>query len=299
MTEQTRQKILVGIDESERALRVVRYLSRIPTFRKKKFVLLNVASDIPESYWDVGPRPLFGGAAPEVRAWKVAKRLEIDSRLAEARQALVDAGVDGESVVAICRKRQQGFARDLIGEARNDYEAIAIGRRGMGALANLVLGSMAMKLLEGVDFAPLLLIGKKASTDRVLVAFDNSENANRALDYAASALRGGSSRLRLVFVVRNDEKRSAEKLKKWIAGAFERAIGRLEKSGFPPGRLSARIIPHGESRAAAIVSEARKHGYGTIVVGRRGFSDVDEFSMGRVTNKVVHLARGLGVWVVN
>ena len=39
-------------------------------------------------------------------------------------------------------------------------------------------------------------------------------------------------------------------------------------------------------------------GYGTIVVGRRGLSTVEEFDMGRVSNKLVQAAKDRAVWVV-
>jgi nucleotide-binding universal stress UspA family protein len=47
------------------------------------------------------------------------------------------------------------------------------------------------------------------------------------------------------------------------------------------------------------VEEAQKNGFGTIVIGRRGLSKVRQFMMGRVSNKVLQLARDLAVWVVN
>jgi nucleotide-binding universal stress UspA family protein len=53
------------------------------------------------------------------------------------------------------------------------------------------------------------------------------------------------------------------------------------------------------SRAGAIIEEALKWGYGTIVVGRRGLSHVEEFSMGRVSNKIIHMAKEMAVWVVS
>ena len=42
----------------------------------------------------------------------------------------------------------------------------------------------------------------------------------------------------------------------------------------------------------------REGGYGTIVVGRRGLSKVYEFFMGRVSDKVLHLAKDMAVWIV-
>ena len=39
--------------------------------------------------------------------------------------------------------------------------------------------------------------------------------------------------------------------------------------------------------------------YGAIALGRRGLSRMEEFFMGRVTNRVAHMAKGLALWIVN
>ncbi|MBE9535512.1 MAG: universal stress protein, partial [Proteobacteria bacterium] len=48
-----------------------------------------------------------------------------------------------------------------------------------------------------------------------------------------------------------------------------------------------------------IIQYALKGEYGTIVVGRRGLSEVEEFPMGRVSNKIIHMSKELAVWVVS
>jgi nucleotide-binding universal stress UspA family protein len=75
-------------------------------------------------------------------------------------------------------------------------------------------------------------------------------------------------------------------------------VARLQAKGMVSARIKTKIVPGVYSRAAAILGEARDGDYGTIVVGRRGLSRVEEFIMGRVSNKVLQLARELAVWVV-
>jgi nucleotide-binding universal stress UspA family protein len=58
------------------------------------------------------------------------------------------------------------------------------------------------------------------------------------------------------------------------------------------------LVAGASSRAGAIAAEARQNGYGTIVMGRRGHSRVRDFFIGRVTNKVIHVARDRTVWIV-
>ncbi|MFC1880277.1 universal stress protein [Thermodesulfobacteriota bacterium] len=47
-----------------------------------------------------------------------------------------------------------------------------------------------------------------------------------------------------------------------------------------------------------MADRAKQDSFGTIVMGRRGHSSVREFFVGRVTNKVIHLAIDRTVWVV-
>jgi nucleotide-binding universal stress UspA family protein len=80
---------------------------------------------------------------------------------------------------------------------------------------------------------------------------------------------------------------------------LEEAIGRLQSAGLNRDRISSKIRSGVASRAEAIVEEARKSGCGTIIVGRRGMSRVREFFMGRVSKKVLQLAKWNAVWVVS
>jgi nucleotide-binding universal stress UspA family protein len=63
-------------------------------------------------------------------------------------------------------------------------------------------------------------------------------------------------------------------------------------------RLSTRVVTGVGSRAAAILAEAEAGNYDTIVVGRRGVSEVLDFSMGRVTNKLTQITKQNALWIV-
>ena len=83
-----------------------------------------------------------------------------------------------------------------------------------------------------------------------------------------------------------------------MESVFEEAHRYLEKAGFNRKQITTRLVTGVTSRALAISMEALNGGYGTIVVGRRGLSNVEEFTIGRVSNKVIHMAREIAVWVV-
>jgi nucleotide-binding universal stress UspA family protein len=79
----------------------------------------------------------------------------------------------------------------------------------------------------------------------------------------------------------------------------QKAKGHLVSCGFNVNQITTKIVSGVQSRAGVLVKEAKEGGYGTIVVGRRGLSRVQDFFMGRVSNKVIQLAEGKAVCVVS
>ena len=92
--------------------------------------------------------------------------------------------------------------------------------------------------------------------------------------------------------------RLIEEAENQIRPAFDKAIRILVSSGIERDKISTKVISGVTSRAGAIFEEANREGYGTVVVGRKGLSNVDEFDMGRVTGKLIQLAGGIALWVV-
>jgi nucleotide-binding universal stress UspA family protein len=72
----------------------------------------------------------------------------------------------------------------------------------------------------------------------------------------------------------------------------------LKEAGFTSDQINTKLVSGVPSRAEAIVKEAREGDYGTIVLGRRGLSKVQEFLLGRVSNKVIHIIRRRALWIV-
>jgi nucleotide-binding universal stress UspA family protein len=293
------QRILIGMDASERSFHTVRYISQIESFKRGEVVLLNVYSQVPEAYWDLQKMPQYRRRLGEISAWEMQEKRASDKNLQDARRVLLDAGFSDRAVILKSARRQRGIARDIIREAKQGYTAVAVGRRGAGMIEQIILGSVATKLLQKVDFAPLFLVGIKASPERLLVAMDESENACRLVDYISDNLTETAFGVTLVHVIRGTDAEHTAAAMKAIDPVFEAAVARLKKAGLGSDRVKTKIIKGVPSRAAAIVDEARESGFSTILVGRRGLSKVREFFMGRVSNKVIYLAKGLAVWVIS
>ena len=112
MKDSARQKILIGVDGSDRAFEAVRYISKIPSFRGRQVTLFHVFSKIPESYWDLEKRSVeLGWKIRDVRVWEVQREKEIREYMEKARQLLIGAGFPQDSVKVKIQERDKGIGR--------------------------------------------------------------------------------------------------------------------------------------------------------------------------------------------
>ena len=299
MKKQTRKKILLAVDGSDSSLDAVRYVSKIHPFQKTDVVLFNVLSKIPESYWDLEKEPGLKYRIREVRAMEKQEEKNTREFMGKASKVLWRSGFPKDSVKVNIHERKKGIARDIINESELGYSCVVVGRKGMSALKDMVLGSVPAKLIEKLSFIPLTVVGKNPRPGSALLALDGSENSMRIVGYVENALGGPDFKVTLIHVIRSKDTEYLEKVEKSIRGVFDEAKTRLIKSGFESSQITTKIITGAHSRAGAIIKEAKEGGYGTIIVGRRGLSKVQEFFMGRVSSKVIQLAKGHAVWVVS
>lgn len=308
MKSQTQKKMLLAVDGSEYAFNAVRYVSQLAPLHKMKVVLFNVFSSVPESYRDLEKDPQFSRAAREVMGWEMQRKKTIQEYMDKARGTLLHSGFSNNTIKVKIQNRKKGIARDIIKEAKNGYSAVIIGRKGDANFKEMVIGSVATKIVHKLSFLPLLMIGKIPPDKKILIAVDGSENAMRAVDYVASTLGGFEFEITLLNVIRGDleaeiphlffSEKSLKDAKKEITAVFDDAKQRLTDAGFQSNQITTKIVSGTRSRAGAIIQEARDGDYGTIVLGRRGLSRVQEFFMGRVGNKVINTIRNRAVWVV-
>jgi len=315
-----RQNILIAVDGSDQAFEAVRYVASLVPPDRGRVTLFHVLNRVPESYLDLEANPGFRSQVIGVHAWEFQQRKLMQEFMARAEKLLRDAGYPREGVVQVSRERQVGVARDIIREAGKGYDALVVGRRGLSRMKDLLFGSIANKIVNRVSTLPVWVIGGRPAPNRILLAVDRSEGAARAMDYVAGLLSSnpGLERALLLHVIRGmhtflmgyenivvpgEEADWQARAKQEFAGAeaemsafFEDTVRTWEKRGIGRERVHTKIL-HGPSRAQCILDEAAAGGYGTVVVGRKGASRVEEFFMGRVSTKVLQAAREMAVWV--
>ena len=293
-----RRKILLAVDGSDQAFEAVRYVSLLFPPDRMEVVLFHVMTKVPESFWDVEKEPAYSNKVATTRAWELQQKKEIQEFMEKARRLFLDQNVPEDAVRIKIQERKVGIARDIIYESQNDYHGVVVGRWGMSQLKDFLSGSIANKLIGRLINVPLCVVGGTPQIGKILVAIDASEGAMRAIDYVGDMVDSLHWEVTIFHAVRDLDREELNRAEKSMEYVFEKASGHLEKAGFNSNQITTRMITGVPSRAGAIVVEALKDGYGTIVVGRRGLSHVEEFFMGRVSNKVIQMARKMVVWVV-
>jgi nucleotide-binding universal stress UspA family protein len=314
MAETKRKKVLLALDGSERSFEVVKYVGRVALFREADIRLFSVYDGLPAYYYDIDSRdPAFASAFREFHAWEVEQKRRLKEGMFRAKNHLLEAGFSEDRITTAIQKRKVGIARDILKEAADGYSAVLIGRKGESKLKGVLFGGVASKLIDRITDVPLCVVGREIPmAGKILLALDASGNAMRAVGFMAEHLAGQGIDIELFHVIRgNPEEIPAElreailpnelrdRIEREMVKVFEHARRKLLEAGFSDAQIRTRIVTGRRSRANNIIREAEEGEFGTIVMGRRGSSRISDFFMGRVTDKVLQLARFHAVWLVN
>lgn len=313
-------KLLVLIDGSERAILTAQYLTGfMPVGEHMRIVLFHVFSGVPEECRELEHSPECEGVAEQLRSQVLEEKRDVLTCLKQAKQVLVDGGYSADRVEIKFQRIVKGVARDIIAEARDGYSAVVLRRRGLGAIKNIILGSVAVKLLQALTFIPIILVGQEPPVKKLLLAVDASPASMKAVEFTAKLLGGsGDYEARVFHAIQGlgavrfefpeeacpehaDDAAARTCLKDFkarVARGFQAVTAMLAESGFDPARITKMVVSGARDRADAIVTEAERCGCSTIVVGRRGLSRVEAFFMGRVSHAVVYAGKQFSVWVV-
>lgn len=153
---------------------------------------------------------------------------------------------------------------------------------------------------------------------KILIAVDDSENAQRAVAFVARSFSKDNlvtlhsilvdtaalcnmdspeltplfKSQQASFCVLEDKKREL------IKASLKKARETLQAAGFSPDHIEIKIENKNRGVARDILAEAEK-GYDLVVMGRRGISGIKEFFMGSTSYKVFNGAKELSVLIVN
>jgi nucleotide-binding universal stress UspA family protein len=262
-------------------------------------------------------RVLFAidGSASALVAGLLLTRLPLEADSEIAVVTVVEGEDQSDSVLAAARMALAGSRAQVAVDVRHGHPAeailqaaeeqppdlIALGARGVNPVARFFLGSVAERVAQYAPCPVLVARPVEGELKRVILGIDESPGAACAADwlkraplppgcevYAVTSLpfyRADTTAAAQipglvadVHAAQRREKAAAETLLEEVATAFREA----GKQAVPEFRQ--------QHPAAGLIEAAEAHQAGLIVVGRRGLSRIERFTMGSVSTQVLRHA---------
>ncbi len=152
---------------------------------------------------------------------------------------------------------------------------------------------------------------------KLLIAFDNSENAMQAVEYVSRSFPKDvtitlfhvvsdsavlcdmhSPELADYFIAQQSNFCALEEKKKQLVkAAMEKAKTLLIEAGFSERNVTFKLETKKKGIARDILKES-ENGYHLIVIGRRGLSAIAEFFIGSVSQKILNASKQVPVLIV-
>ena len=287
---------LDGSTFSEQALEIAALLARregTSESPQKPLVILFQAVDVSSWLWLEG-EPTHAQARQAATAYleKQAERLRAQ-------------GITVEIAVRLGNPAEEILAQTVARQA----EVIVMSTHGRSGLARWALGSVAERVARAAPVPVLLIPGVPVSApadtseqllpsiSRVLVPLDGSATAEAALQPAIALARLFEAEVRLlyVFIPRFEEQSVLEHHRSWDAGRrrvhqVERYLMRKVDEIKREGAKARWTLGYGMP-ASQILSDAREHQVGVIVMTTQGHGGLGRWRLGRVAEEVIHQGR--------
>jgi nucleotide-binding universal stress UspA family protein len=312
------RKMLLTTDGSDFSSKSAAYLAQLYRGTKDLEVMLfYVSPSVPPLFSEDTHDPFI---RKQFSAWKTRKAKEGQQHLEATAKVLLEEGLKKEQIQSKYFQQSVGVARDIIREADSgNYDACVIGKKGMGWLGEMFLGSITNKLLEMAEGRPLWVVaGKGLDPRRVLLALDDSQQAGQLVQYAARMLRGVEGVEILLYhfcgpfceittekeleEMKQIGEKQADRERRSMTQIFaetQKVFTALDfKKEAVESRFDADFSIGDKKISQRILAEAVKGQYGTVVLGRKGSNRAREFRLGSVTLRTLAKADQGTTWVV-
>ncbi len=175
-------------------------------------------------------------------------------------------------------KTETGVVGRVICREATAHDAVVIGRRGEHASwKGLLLGSIVEEVVRGCSRPVIVTPIEEVPLTKILVAYDGSRTAGKALGVAAGLAEALGLPVTVVSVASDDS--AGQDL-------LDEAATFLE----PHGVAAAKILESGPT-VESILSAAEREGCTLIVMGAYGHSRVRELFVGSTTDGILRKAR--------
>lgn len=305
------RKILVAIDGSVYSSNSLDYLIRLfPTDTDISIHLLAIVSTAgSDQNWMFDVDPLREQSAATDRKTATAYKY-----LKDARQRLLRNGFSEDQVTYEAQSSRANISTAIHHAAMHGrYDALLVGRRGVGKMGEMFFGSVSSWLLEKCHEVPLWIIDGEATSTRFLLAVHMVPESLMAADHLAFIMQADTkSEIYLYHSIQLfggkttqcEEDFHKQWGRTWCAEhldlenyLFHAHAQILMEGGVAKKRIRQLPMQRDIHASRDLLRQAKKHRCGTIVLGRRN-RDTDKGLLGGVSDRTMQNAQNLAVWLV-
>ena len=307
------RKILLALDDSIHSMNTVKYAVSLSSLVKEAtFTLFHVQPTISQFLLDEAKTDFKAKAELDKLVRKNAEHARAILEKYQAQMARM--GIADKCIDVVTQSRLLGLVKDILERAQKGcYNAIVVGRRGLSRVQKAFMGSVTSKLVEHSGVIPVWVVDGEVTSKKFIVAVDGSEASRRAVEYLSLMIGANPDiRVTLFHVVPKLEPHFGFKFGKKEAG-MEQALVKADKQhmndfyaeaqkkfkevGIPQGQIALQVTKRTGNVGKAIIDEAKKGDYGTVVIGRRGLSKA--FFMGSVSRYVIDNSSNRAFWLIS
>ena len=215
----------------------------------------------------------FEAVAPTLVPLDVMERVRAKSEriLVEFKEAVEKSGLEAET------RTEEGVPSQVIADVGDAYDIIVMGKRGEHARwGRELLGSTAESVVRRAGTPVLLVEEKSRALAKMLVMYDGSHPASRALKLAADIAQRTFAEVRVLTANEDAE-----------AGA---AVQEEAKSYLEAQRLKAGFAVEPDRAPKAALKQLEKEQADLVVVGMQGHSALHQLILGSTAE---HLMRSV------
>ena len=306
-----KKKILVAVDGSVYSSNSLDYLIRL--FKNDSNLNIQLLSIVSagssDQNWMLDVDPLrTESPVVELRKAKAGRYLQ------DAMARLLRNGFTEDQVDFLVESSSASFATSIHHHANKGiYDGLLIGRRGVGRVGEMFMGSVSADLITQCHEVPLWFIDGEVTSTRFLLAVHCTLQSLLAADHLSFIMQNNpETRVYLyhsssVFgstQAAPPEEFHAQWGEQWcnehldLDNHLYKAHTRiLVDNGIPEKKIS-QITPRMDLDASHdLLRQAKKHGCGTVVIGRRG-REVEKGLLGGVSDRTTQHAQNMAVWLV-
>jgi nucleotide-binding universal stress UspA family protein len=274
-------RAVVAVDWSDQSFNAVKVVCRL--FTHEELTLLH-AVDLRPFENPLYAQPLGRKSIEELRQGMVAA----GERLLDQTAAVVPSAVP--SIKRVCRI---GNPAPVVLETTRSSRAdlVAVGSRGRGRLAELVLGSVSHRVVLHAPCAALLVRDDPGSVRRVLLAVEGHEDSLRLRTWLSTHRFNQPVELSLLSVVPTiplGDSATEFRYDKWTAEMEQYARELVCETAAALRTIFPTVTPQIEyGDPAHCITHAARHA-DLVMVGSHGWKGLEHFLLGSVSHAVLH-----------